>query len=94
MTNHFSFVALFHQRARTFIFSSAVLSLLGGLCLAPNTAKAAPINHHHPIHHHQQLINVPAAIPDKCIPLCVKDDLPCDPIYFKQADGRCNFRFD
>ena len=25
-----------------------------------------------------------------CIRLCPEDDNPCDPVYFKTADGRCN----
>ena len=24
-----------------------------------------------------------------CVPMCADDTLPCDPIYFKLADGRC-----
>ncbi len=26
-----------------------------------------------------------------CIPLCERDQNPCDPPVFKQADGRCNY---
>ena len=25
-----------------------------------------------------------------CLKLCARDRQPCDPIYFKTADGRCN----
>jgi hypothetical protein len=24
-----------------------------------------------------------------CVKMCASDNLPCDPIYFKTADGRC-----
>jgi hypothetical protein len=26
-----------------------------------------------------------------CIPLCARDTSPCDPPYFKAADGRCDY---
>lgn len=26
-----------------------------------------------------------------CIPLCSRDTSPCDPPYFKAADGRCDY---
>ena len=29
-----------------------------------------------------------------CVKMCRRDSNPCDPPYFKQADGRCNFPFD
>lgn len=25
-----------------------------------------------------------------CVPQCREDPSPCDPLYFKQADGRCS----
>jgi hypothetical protein len=35
-------------------------------------------------------------IPDAngCVKLCLKDDSPCDPDYFKHADGRCTNNTD
>ena len=29
-----------------------------------------------------------------CIKMCPQDSLPCDPIYFKVADGRCTYGFE
>ncbi|MBV8851062.1 MAG: hypothetical protein JOZ16_15930 [Methylobacteriaceae bacterium] len=26
-----------------------------------------------------------------CVPLCARDTSPCDPPYFKAADGRCDY---
>jgi len=31
----------------------------------------------------------PASGPGACQKLCPGDNNPCDPLYFKQADGRC-----
>lgn len=46
------------------------------------------VRHHRPehrIYHAQQAVNQRV-----CIPMCPEDMLPCDPIYFKTADGRCD----
>lgn len=34
----------------------------------------------------------PVAMASACVPMCVTDYIPCDPVYFKLADGRCDGR--
>jgi hypothetical protein len=65
---------------------------------------AAPVHHH--VRHNHRLPPPPvaeapyAAFPERdvttasaCIPMCPSDYLPCDPIYFKLADGRCDGKY-
>ena len=35
----------------------------------------------------------PQALREACVKLCPQDSSPCDPVYFKTADNRCNARY-
>lgn len=51
-------------------------------------------DHHHYVNHHRperRIYHVQHAVNQRvCIPMCPEDLLPCDPISFKIADGRCD----
>ncbi|MBV1705590.1 MAG: hypothetical protein KGQ37_00110 [Hyphomicrobiales bacterium] len=71
----------------------AIAALGVALPLAQAEAHDAYYYHHH-VRHHRPVRHVYRAPPQVyhrvCVPLCPQDTLPCDPINFKIADGRCD----
>ncbi len=59
-----------------------------GLSLAATAAQAQAGRHRYR-HHYDELYGyvVPTQV---CQKMCPQDFSPCDPIYFKVADGRCS----
>ena len=58
------------------------LCLIAALLLSPAAGDAAP-----------RRSSPPQALRESCIKLCPQDASPCDPVYFKTADNRCNARY-
>ena len=69
-------------------------SIRGTALAAATLMSFAPVlanaTQHHPRHHHRYpyYAGVPQQRP-YCAPWCPTDFNPCDPTYFKIADGRC-----
>ena len=59
------------------------LCFLVALLLSPAAGDAAPRRSSPP----------PQVFRESCIKLCPQDASPCDPVYFKTADNRCNARY-
>jgi hypothetical protein len=62
----------------------AAATLMSSAPVFANAAQHYPRHHHRPAHY--------AAAPQprySCAPWCPTDYNPCDPTYFKIADGRC-----
>jgi hypothetical protein len=78
----------------------SALALAAVLSLSPVFAQAASYHHRYHRHHYTHNAVPPygynaiapqygAGSRTACIPWCQSDFSPCDPVYFKQADGRC-----
>ena len=76
------------------LVAGLVVAALGvALPLAQAEAHDAYYRHHHLVHHrpvHHIYHEQRQVYRRACVPLCPEDTLPCDPINFKIADGRCN----
>ncbi len=74
----------------------AVAALAVALPLAQAQAHEVHYRHHRVIHHRpvHRIYHAPRIVRQRvCVPMCPEDTLPCDPIYFKIADGRCDHWF-
>jgi hypothetical protein len=75
-------------RYRPLISAGFVLALVlsqgSGLAFAQAVGREPPASPYDP-YQDQRL----GLLPNGCIKWCYQDKTPCDPAYFKQADGRC-----
>jgi hypothetical protein len=66
------------------------------LFFSPVMANATPHHHRHPRHDYRYSVIPPYGYGPQedygsaCIPWCQSDFSPCDPVYFKKADNRCD----
>ncbi len=84
---------MFLRVVNPFVAGLAVAALGVALPLAQAEAHDAYYYRHHPEHRrpvHHIYRAQPKVYHRVCVPMCPEDTLPCDPVYFKIADGRCN----
>ncbi len=67
----------------------ALLTAAALLAAVPAAAQSQRERHYPPAYPEGRSVYAPPA--QACIPLCSRDTSPCDPPYFKAADGRCDY---
>ena len=73
---------------RTFKIRSAALFAAAALAMAGSPASQARELRSRPAPGSERELQ-PASAGPACVPTCADDASPCDPVYFKRADGRC-----
>ena len=69
-------------------YTAGTLALCAGLALAMSSAPAEAREKRDRHAYQERYRAEPRRV---CQRLCRNDTNPCDPLYFKTADGRCNF---
>jgi hypothetical protein len=64
-------------------------ALMAALVALPAAAQSHRSRQHAPSYDEGRSVYAPPQ--SACVPLCSRDTSPCDPPYFKAADGRCDY---
>jgi hypothetical protein len=65
--------------------------LAAAALIAAQPAFAQTHRPRHQVQSYEEGRSVYAPPQSACMPLCSRDTSPCDPPYFKAADGRCDY---
>jgi hypothetical protein len=68
---------------------SLMLTAAALVAALPAAAQSHRSRQHAPTYEEGRSVYV--APQSACVPLCSRDTSPCDPPYFKAADGRCDY---